>query len=360
MLKTRVVIGMSGGVDSSAAACLLLEQGYDVIGVTMQIWQDESIEVIQAQNGCCGLTAVDDARRVAECLNIPYYVLNFKEDFRRYVIDNFISEYIHGRTPNPCIACNRFVKWESLLSKARQIGADYIATGHYAHIRKHPVTGRLSVKCSAAQGKDQSYALYSLTQEQLAATLLPLGEFRKEQVREIAEANNLLVANKPDSQDICFVPDGDYARFITEHSQEVIPEGNFINEAGSVLGRHKGIIHYTVGQRKGLGIAFGKPMYVKCINALDNTVTLSEDICVSEMTVNDVNWMAYMPFEGAFRLSVKIRYNHKAVACTTNVYNDGGKEKIRCRFDEPQRAVTPGQAAVFYEGEYIVFGGVIE
>ncbi|MDR2650547.1 MAG: tRNA 2-thiouridine(34) synthase MnmA [Clostridiales bacterium] len=358
-MKKRVVIGMSGGVDSSAAACILLERGYDVIGVTLQIWQDETPDAIQAQSGCCGLTAVEDARRVAERLDIPYYVLNFKTDFRNYVIDYFVREYMAGRTPNPCIACNRHVKWESLLSKVRQLDADYIATGHYARTGRHPDTGRLCISCSAAQGKDQSYALYPLTQAQLAATLLPAGDYRKEDIRRFAAERNLPVAHKPDSQDICFVPDGDYARFIKEYTYAESPEGDFIDETGGVLGRHKGVIHYTVGQRKGLGIAFGRPLYVKSINAPDNTVTLAEDVSVSKMIVKDVNWMAFEPFQGERRLSVKIRYSHKAAGCTAFVER-GLDSRIRCRFDVPQRAVTPGQAAVFYDGEYVAFGGIIE
>ncbi|MDR1558462.1 MAG: tRNA 2-thiouridine(34) synthase MnmA [Clostridiales bacterium] len=359
-MKKRVVVGMSGGVDSSAAACLLLEQGYDVIGVTMRTWRDETQGDIQARNGCCGLTAVDDARRVADCLGIPYYVLNFKEDFRKYVIDYFVGEYTRGRTPNPCIACNRYVKWESLLFKAKQLGADYIATGHYARVVKYPDTLRLSISRSAAKGKDQTYALYSLTQAQLDSTLLPLGDYRKEDIRRFAAEHNLPVAHKPDSQDICFVPDGDYASFIKEYTETAPPEGDFVDESGRVLGRHKGIARYTIGQRKGLGIAFGRPMYVKSIDAAGNTVTLSEDVSVSEMITSDVNWMALEPFEGERRFNVKIRYGDKAAGCTAYVERAADAIKIRCRFDVPRRAVTPGQAAVFYDGEYVAFGGVID
>jgi len=355
-MNKSVIVGMSGGVDSSAAACLLLEQGYDVIGVTLQIWPDESR---YNTNGSRDFSAIEDARRVARFLNIPHYILNCKEEFRKEVIDYFVNEYIQGRTPNPCIVCNRYVKWAMLQSKAKQLGADYIATGHYASIRKHPDTGRLCVCSSAVPNKDQSYMLYALTQEQIAATLLPIGEYSKKETRDLAVKYNLPVANKPDSQDICFIPDGDYAGFITEYTSTALPEGNFIDETGYVLGRHKGIIHYTVGQRKGLGITCGKPMYVKSISALNNTITLSEDISVSEMTVKNINWMAYSRFKNQRRLSVKIRYSHKR--CAANVeYDADDEEKIRCRFDEPQRAVTPGQAAVFYDGEYIAFGGVIE
>ena len=356
-MNNRVVVGMSGGVDSSVAACLLLERGYEVIGITMQMCP-ENPDRLPTQNG--PLSAADDAGRVAGCLDIPYHVFSSNDDFRKYVIDYFAYEYALGRTPNPCIACNRYVKWGALLSKAKQFGAGYLATGHYARISAHPGTGRLCVSCSAAPGKDQSYALCSLTQEQIAVTLLPVGDYRKEDVRKIAIKYKLPVADKPDSQDICFVPDGDYARFIMEQKNITAPGGHFVDETGNILGKHKGIIHYTVGQRKGLGLALGRRMYVKSINAVNNTVTLSEDISVSEMTVNNINWMAFEPFEGERRLYVKIRYNHTAAGCSAYIERSLSAPKIRCRFDAPQWAVTPGQSAVFYDRGYIAFSGVID
>lgn len=357
MEKKKVVVGMSGGVDSSVAAYLLKEQGYDVIGVTMQIWQDEEPSVMEENGGCCGLSAVEDARRVASQLGIPFYVMNFKKEFKKEVIDYFIEEYRQGRTPNPCIACNRYVKWEALLRRSLDIGADYIATGHYARIVRLE-NGRYTLKRSATLAKDQTYALYNLTQDQLMHTLMPAGEYTKDEVREIANKINLQVANKPDSQDICFVPEGDYASFIENATGEKTLPGNFVDLEGNILGQHKGIIHYTVGQRKGLGLSLGHPAFVLEIRPKTNEVVIGEnkDSLSYIVRADKLNFMSEEGIKDERRMFAKIRYNHKGAWCTVR---PSGEDEILCIFEEPQRAVTPGQAVVLYDGEYVFGGGTI-
>lgn len=357
MDKKKVVVGMSGGVDSSVAAYLLKKQGYEVIGVTMQIWQ-EDIQTVQEENGgCCGLSAVEDARRVANDLDIPYYVMNFREAFKEHVIDYFVEEYLHGKTPNPCIACNRYVKWESLLQRSLAIGADYIATGHYARVVTLP-NGRVSLKTSKTSAKDQTYALYNLTQEQLKRTLMPVGEYTKEEIRQIAEEISLRVAHKPDSQDICFVPHGDYASFIEETAKVTIPEGNFVTEDGTIVGRHKGITHYTVGQRKRLGIALGHPVFVLEIRPETNEVVIgdNQDSLGKILMANQLNFMSIEDLKEPRRVFAKIRYNHKGAWC---VVERTGPDEVRCTFEENQKGISPGQAVVFYEDDLVLGGGTI-
>ena len=358
MAGKKVVVGMSGGVDSSVAAYLLKEEGYDVIGVTMQIWQDEDHFTESENGGCCGLSAVDDARRVAERLEIPYYVMNFKREFKENVMDYFMAEYLRGRTPNPCIACNRYVKWESLLGRSLEIGADYIATGHYARVERL-ANGRYAIRNSVTAAKDQTYALFNLTQDQLARTLMPVGAYTKDEIRSIAGEIGLMVAQKKDSQEICFIPDNDYAGFIDrECSGQVPPPGNFVSVDGEILGRHKGITHYTVGQRKGLGIALGHPVFVTEIRPETNEVVLGEndDVFTDKLYANHLNFMSLEDIRGEIVLNAKIRYSHAGSPCRVV---RTGEDEICCEFQEPVRAVTPGQAVVFYDGDYVAGGGII-
>ena len=357
-MSRTVVVGLSGGVDSSVAAWLLKEQGYSVIGVTMQIWQDEEREIEEAEGGCCGLSAVEDARRVAAALKIPYYVMNFKQEFKEHVMDYFAREYQEGRTPNPCIACNRYVKWEALLKRSIAIGADYIATGHYARVERLP-SGRFSLRQSVTAAKDQTYALYNLTQDQLSRTLMPVGAYHKEEIRAMADRLGLPVAHKPDSQEICFIPDHDYAAFLDRYTGRIMPEGNFVDLEGNVLGRHKGISHYTVGQRKGLNLAMGHPVFVVKIRPETNEVVIGDgrDVYASRVYCSRLNWMSIDGLHGQeMEVTAKIRYNHKGQPC---IIREAGEDLVECIFEEPVRAAAPGQAAVFYRDEYVVGGGTI-
>lgn len=348
-MKEKVVVGMSGGVDSSVAAYLLKEQGYEVIGVTMELWREEG--------GCCGLSAAEDAKRVAHALDIPFYVVNFREAFQKNVVDYFVAEYLRGRTPNPCIACNRYVKWEALLRRALQIGADYIATGHYARTQRLP-NGRYALRSSVSSGKDQTYALYNLTQFQLAHTLMPVGMYEKEQIRELARGQNLPVADKPDSQDICFVPQGDYAGFIERQAPGRVPgEGNFVSPEGTVLGRHRGITHYTVGQRRGLGLSMGHPVFVCGLRPETNEVVISDsDVYRTGLTCNQISFMGLEDLREPVRLRARVRYAHQGEWC---MVRRTGQDELSALFEKPVRAITPGQAVVFYDGEYVAAGGII-
>ena len=359
MSKKKVIVGMSGGVDSSVAAMLLKKQGYDVIGVTMQIWQDEETAVQEENGGCCGLSAVDDARRVADQLEIPYYVMNFKKEFKDWVMDDFVQEYFRGRTPNPCIRCNRYVKWEALLHRSLALGGDYIATGHYAKVVQLE-NGRYTLK-KAPSRKDQTYALYNLTQEQLSKTIMPVGDYTKDEIRRMADEIGLAVASKPDSQDICFIPDGNYQKFLYEYTGKKLPQGNFVDQSGKVIGVHQGITHYTIGQRKGLNLSMGHPVFVTEIRPETNEVVIGEnkDVFKSSLVASDVNWMSIPdPAPGEkVRVHAKVRYAHQGADATVYMTEDGN---LICEFDEPQRAITPGQALVMYDGDYVVGGGVIK
>lgn len=354
----KVVVGMSGGVDSSVAAWLLQQQGHDVIGVTMQIWQDEEPEQLEENGGCCGLRAVEDARKVAGKLGIPYYVMNFKKEFKEKVMDYFVEEYVCGRTPNPCIACNRFVKWEALLTRSMGLGADFIATGHYARTERLK-SGRFALRVSATAAKDQTYALYSLTQEQLSHTLMPVGAYTKEEIRKLAQRLELPVAHKADSQEICFIPDHDYAGFIRRERGQVPGPGDFVDTEGNVLGRHRGIIHYTVGQRKGLNLSLGRPAFVVAIRPDTNEVVIGtgKEVFTDRLVCDKLNWMAIDGLHGQEqRVLAKIRYSHRGAFCRIR---ETGTGQVECRFEEPVRAVTPGQAVVFYEEDYVIGGGTI-
>ncbi len=347
---------MSGGVDSSVAAYLLKEQGYDVVGITMQIWQEDK-EYEEREGGCCSLSAVDDARRVAQKIGIPFYVLNFRDSFKRNVIDYFVDEYINGRTPNPCIACNKYLKFDELLQKARSIGAEYVATGHYAKIEERD--GRFQLIRSEDDRKDQTYALYNLTQDQLEHTLMPCGEYTKDKIREIAKEIGLDVHNKKDSEEICFIPDNNHGRYICEAAPNKVREGNFVDKFGNVLGRHKGIVYYTIGQRKGLGLALGRPVFVTDINPLTNTVVVGpeEDIFKTDLVCKDINFISIDKLEEPMEVEAKIRYSARPAKATISPMEDG---KVKVSFEDKQRAITKGQSVVFYKGDLVVGGGIIE
>ncbi len=345
------MLGMSGGVDSSVAAYLLKKQGYDVVGVTLKLWQEKDTV------GCTSTSAVDDAKNVADKLGIPFYVFDFEDLFEKSVVEYFTEEYLNGRTPNPCIACNKHIKFDAMLKKADEMGIDYIATGHYATILYDEASKRYQLKKSKTDAKDQTYVLYNLTQEKLSRIVMPLGNYEKDEIRKIAQEIGIDVANKPDSQEICFVADNDYAGFIERRTGIKLPEGDFLDVDGNVIGKHKGIIHYTVGQRKGLG-AFGKPMFVVSINPKDNTVILGEKGTEYKnfLVADKPNFISFEVLSGPLKVKCKVRYNQKEVPCTVYpIEND----RIRVDFDSPQRAVTPGQAVVFYDGDIVVGGATI-
>lgn len=355
-MKKKVLVGMSGGVDSSVTAYLLKEQGYEVIGATMQIWQDDK-EFIEREGGCCSLSAVADARRVANKIGIPFYVMNFKDAFKKNVIDYFVDEYMEGRTPNPCVACNKFIKFSSFLDKAMTLGIDYVATGHYAIIEKQ--NNRYIIRKSEDDKKDQTYALYNLTQFQLERTLMPCGRYKKSEIREIAKKIGLRVHNKKDSQEICFIPDNDHGEYIKNRFPSKVRQGNFVDKSGNVLGTHKGIVYYTIGQRKGLDIALGKPMYVVDINPFRNEVVLGnlDDLLNTELIAKDVNYIPFDNLKEPMEVEAKIRYSQIPSKAVITPMEDG---RVKVNFNEKQRAITKGQSVVFYKGDLLIGGGIIE
>ncbi len=352
----KVMTGMSGGVDSSVAAFLLLQEGFEVVGVTMKLFDGEEVSAL-SDKSCCSVDDAIDAKRVCAAMGIKHYMLNMKDDFKRDVIDRFVTAYQNGETPNPCIDCNKYLKFGKMLRRASELGMDYIATGHYSRVEKQG--SRYLLKKAVDPKKDQSYVLYSLTQSQLSRLKLPLGAYTKQQVREIALENGFVNAEKHESQDICFVPNGDYYSFIERYTGKSYPHGDFVNTDGERLGEHKGIIRYTVGQRRGLGLALPESMYVLKKDVENNKVILgfNNDLFSRELTVKDISFTACDRLDGEEHLLVKVRYNQTEQPATVI---QTGENRLKIIFDEPQRAITKGQAAVIYDGDTVVGGGTIE
>ncbi len=356
MQEKKALIGMSGGVDSSAAALLMQRAGYACIGATMRLFDNSMLG--GQESTCCSLEDVEDARSVARRMGIPFYVFNFKDDFEEKVIADFVRCYEQGLTPNPCIQCNRHLKFDRLLRRAQELGCDTVVTGHYAQIRQEPETGRYLLFRAADRSKDQTYMLYSLTQEQLAHTQFPLGGLTKAEVRQIAEEAGFVNARKHDSQDICFVPDGDYVAFMQRYTGKTYPQGDFLDLSGKVVGRHKGAVCYTLGQRKGLGIALGAPVYVCAKDMTRNTVTVgpNEALFARSLKADNWNWFPFPTLTAPMAVTAKARYTQLDQPAT--VYpEEGGLARVV--FDQPQRALTPGQAVVLYNGDAVVGGGTI-
>lgn len=352
----KAIIAMSGGVDSSVAALLMKEKGYTCMGATMKLYQNEDVG-LRREHTCCSLDDVEDARSVAYALDMPYYVFNFADRFKTDVIDKFVHSYEMGVTPNPCIDCNRYLKFDKLFQRMVELNYDYVVTGHYAQIDFDENTGRYLLKKAVDHNKDQSYVLWSLTQEQLKHVQFPLGGMEKCEVRALAEAHNFINARKHDSQDICFVPDGDYARFMEDFTGKRYPAGDFLDENGRVVGTHNGAVRYTIGQRKGLGLAMGAPVYVCGKDMQANTVTVGPEEMLFDRIVyaDEVNWIAIPELTGPLRVTARTRYHQVEQAATVYPAECG----FRLEFDQPQRAPTPGQAVVLYQGDTVLGGGTI-
>ena len=354
--RPGALIAMSGGVDSSVAAWLMQRDGFDCTGITMRLTRNEAVDT-EGLHTCCSERDIEDAAEVAYAMDIPYEVLDFTADFQEKIIDKFIRVYEAGGTPNPCIDCNKYMKFDHLLRWAEAHGLDYVVTGHYARVEQDEATGRWLLKKGLDEGKDQSYVLYNLTQEQLAHVRLPLGGLHKSEVRAIAEEQGFVNARKHDSQDICFVPDGDYARFMEDFTGKHYPAGDFLDESGRVVGTHNGAVRYTIGQRKGLGLAMGAPVYVCGKDMQANTVTVGPEEMLFDRIVyaNEVNWIAIPELTGPLRVTARTRYHQVEQAATVYPAECG----FRLEFDQPQRAPTPGQAVVLYQGDTVLGGGTI-
>ncbi|MBC2576787.1 tRNA 2-thiouridine(34) synthase MnmA [Peptostreptococcus canis] len=350
-LKRKVLLGMSGGVDSSVAAYLLQKEGYEVIGATMKLWKpgEDNID-----------NAIIDAKKVADKLGIEHHVIDFEKIFKEKVVKNFIEEYFAGKTPNPCVFCNKHIKFDRMFREAERLGCDYVATGHYAKVEYNSIKKLYELKRSSSDKKDQTYMLYNLNQEKLSKILFPIGNFQKDEIRKIAKEIGLEIHNKPDSQDICFIPNQDYEAFLKEYSNKIINKGNFIDVNGKIIGEHKGIVSYTIGQRKGLGITFGKPTYVIDIDGENNSIILgdNEELFKKELYARDVNFIDYPLLVNDTRtVSAKIRYSSNPSKAVITMLNDN---RIKVNFEKPQRAITHGQSVVFYDEDVLVGGGIIE